>query len=291
MFTWIRPLQPCSWITAEVQFVRLNKFLTKDFGVESPCSNQTMITGTEWQSHNTHLPIKISATPLSTVRFHLCNTGKICHLTLDVRESVVHAAVTCRLDMVLSCMHGLPQCMLDQLYSVARMLLHALSPAKRSCATLPLSWGTFTGYQLTTARVQFWVLLHGCVLYSQWPLSNILDLTSCTAIALRSAGSIFRTVPEWNIPGVVMPSARQVQCCGTVCLSLQDPRHPWTFSLRQGSRCSSAFLPKQALRWLSTNFSTKWTLLLFLDMMRLSVQCSEQQAWDLFSSIYKKLAL
>ena len=42
-----------------------------------------------------------------------------------------------------------------------------------------------------------------------------------------------------NIPGMATPSARWVQCYGTVCLSLWDPHHPWTSS-REGSRRSSS---------------------------------------------------
>ena len=101
------------------------------------------------------------ATVCKSLRFHLRSTGKIRrHLTPDVCESI-HVLVDCRLDIngaLSSLLHGLRQCLLDQLRRCLNVASRIVICQKKSCHITPILRNLH--WLPVNYRVGFKVLLH-----------------------------------------------------------------------------------------------------------------------------------
>jgi len=94
-----------------------------------------------------------------SVRFHLRNIGKIRRfLSTEACEMVIHALVTCRLDMNNALLCGLPRCLMAKLQRCQNVAARIVTCKKQTCHIIPvlreLHWLP------VIYRVQFKILLH-----------------------------------------------------------------------------------------------------------------------------------
>ena len=158
-----------------------------------------------------------------SARFHLRNIGKIRRfLTADACEKVVHALVTCRLDLNNALLSGLPQCLLARVQRCQNVAARIVTCRKQTCHITPVRVPRELHWLPVTHRVQFKILLHVYRALNDIAPAYITDIVHLyqpsrtrgprTTFSFKCQGQ--------STPGVTAPLARQVHHYGTSFLSL-----------------------------------------------------------------------